>query len=264
MSSTYHTTHAFEENLTQTKQNAPLAQLDQAIADTYLSNEGIVTLVSDKLAVPTLSLSKADRGNRNIIVAAQTGTSDNLNEVTGITVGDLVALRADAGDSILVLHNSGSATIKILTKDETNFYLSETTPVLFLYVETNKLVQMTSLPKTAFTFYSGTYTPAAIISETSTTFVAIDSTNIKESIFLAGTETVVMRIHLPAISLSTGGSTVGTLRLVADNGTPTASDDALEVSYEIVATESVWMTAIWTGLATGTWAFQQEASVRCS
>lgn len=144
MTTVFHDAHTYQEDLTQSKQNTPFAQIDQAIYDTYFSDEGIVTLsAADKITLPTLSLSKADRGNRNVVVAANSGTDDQLIEVLGTSVGDVIALRADTGDTIRVQHNSGSATNKIYTLTGSEALLSETNPTLFLQVATNVLAQIT-------------------------------------------------------------------------------------------------------------------------
>lgn len=80
--------------------------------------------------------------DRNIVVAAETGTTDELIEITGLSVGDKILLRADAGDTITVKHNDAGATIKILIQDDADFVLDEVHPLELVLVETNQLVQV--------------------------------------------------------------------------------------------------------------------------
>ncbi len=80
--------------------------------------------------------------DRNLIIAAESSTADDLVEITGLTVGDKVLLRADTGDTITVKHNSGSATIKILIQDNADFVLDEDHPLELVLLSTNKLSQI--------------------------------------------------------------------------------------------------------------------------
>lgn len=93
--------------------------------------------------IKTLSSDVAAAGSdRNLIIAAQTGTADNLIEVTGLAVGDTVYLRADVGDTITVVHNSGSATNKIHLIGNVNVALDEQNSLVLLQADTNVLVQL--------------------------------------------------------------------------------------------------------------------------
>lgn len=139
-----HTAYPTSQALTASNQNAPLSQLDQSIEDLRFSDLTIVTLASDVAATPTLS-GKSGKGVYNLTIAAQTGATDDLIEVTGISVGDVVLLRADTGDTITVKHNSGSATIKIHCIGDADVVLDEQNPICFVYVETNVLAQMSAL-----------------------------------------------------------------------------------------------------------------------
>jgi hypothetical protein len=65
--------------------------------------------------VKTLASDVATAGSdRHLIIAAQSGTSDDLIEVSGLDVGDECVIRADSGDTITVKHNAGGATDKII------------------------------------------------------------------------------------------------------------------------------------------------------
>jgi hypothetical protein len=80
--------------------------------------------------------------DRNLIVASESGTEDNLWELTGLSVGETVYLRADTGDTINVLHNNGSATVKILLYGDRDIILDEDNPIELKLVDTNKLSQV--------------------------------------------------------------------------------------------------------------------------
>lgn len=91
----------------------------------------------------TLASDTFDAGDdRNIVVAAESGTADDLIEITGLSVGDKILLRADAGDTITVKHNDAGATIKILIQDDADFVLDEVHPLELVLVETNQLAQV--------------------------------------------------------------------------------------------------------------------------
>ncbi len=141
MSSTNHDPYANGEALTAVLQNAPLAQLDQTLLDQTFANEGIITLASDILVAPALT-GKSGAGNRNIVVAAQSGTADDLIEVTGLTVGDEIILRADTGDTITVKHNDGGATIKIHLLSDSDKTLDEINGLRLMYIATNIMAQV--------------------------------------------------------------------------------------------------------------------------
>jgi hypothetical protein len=118
-----------------TAQNSTVIVDDNGVmtgASVSVGSGVIKTLASDVIAA----------GNdRNLIVAAQSGTSDNLIEVTGLAVGESVLLRADAGDTITVVHNSGSATVKIHLHGDANVTLDEQNPLRLTLVATNVLVE---------------------------------------------------------------------------------------------------------------------------
>lgn len=150
---------------------AGLFYVDDAGAESQISTGGgssnpnfgaaaTKTLVSDVCAVGS---------DRNIIVAAQSSTADDLVEVTGLTVGDKVLLRADAGDTITVKHNSGSATIKILIQDDADFILDEVHPLELVLLSTNVLAQVYDEVGAGG---GGLYTSLAILLDVKATTVA--------------------------------------------------------------------------------------------
>ena len=111
--------------------------LDDTGSENAIGNNvgaGVVkTISSGSLAVGT---------DRNILVAAESGTSDNLTEVTGLSVGDLVYLRADAGDGIIVKHADAGATVKIHLFGDFQLALDEDNATAFRLVDTNILAQV--------------------------------------------------------------------------------------------------------------------------
>lgn len=83
----------------------------------------------------------ATGSDRNLVIAAESGTAGDLVEITGLTVGDKVLLRADTGDTITVKHNSGSATIKIHLYANADVVLGELNALELTLVSTNVLSQ---------------------------------------------------------------------------------------------------------------------------
>lgn len=67
----------------------------------------------------------ASAGNdRFIILAAETGTTDDCIELSGLSVGDEAWIFADAGDTITLKHNASGATDKFLFYNEADIVLS--------------------------------------------------------------------------------------------------------------------------------------------
>lgn len=94
----------------------PAASADK---DKFLKGDGTFDTPASSSATPafgagvtkTLSSDVASAGSdRHLIIAAQSGTADNLIEITGLSTGDEVIIRADAGDTITVKHNDAGAT----------------------------------------------------------------------------------------------------------------------------------------------------------
>ena len=80
--------------------------------------------------------------DRNIVVNAETGVTDDLIEIVGLTVGNKILLRAWAGDTITVKHNDAGATVKILLYNDADIVLDEDNPLELILVDTNKLSQV--------------------------------------------------------------------------------------------------------------------------
>lgn len=94
-------------------------------------------------AIKTIASGVVTTGtDRNLVIAAESGTADDLIEITGLSVGDKVLLRADAGDTITVKHNDAGATVKILIQDDADFVLDEVHPLELVLVTTNQLAQV--------------------------------------------------------------------------------------------------------------------------
>ncbi len=167
-----------------------------------IGTETIIALVSDVLATA---------GNENILAAAQTGTADDLIEITGMTVGDRIALRANAGDTITVKHNDGGATIKIFLFADADFVLDEDNPLILRLVSTNILAQdvdsvgggggaVTSI------LASNTYLTVAAHDTTSGTLVDVDATNIAiTGTLTGGAESITWVFFKVEILKQTGG-----------------------------------------------------------
>jgi len=63
-------------------------------------------------AIATISVGSAAAGAATVILAAESGTADDLDSLSGgavgLVAGDTVVLRADTGDTITVKHNTGN------------------------------------------------------------------------------------------------------------------------------------------------------------
>ncbi len=163
MTTNHHTGYPTSQELTATNQNAPLSQLDQAILDRSFQEETIVTIAAGVAALATLT-GKSGSGNRNIIVAAQSGNSDDLAEVTGLTVGDMISLFSDTGDTITVKHNDGGATVKFRNIVSGDVTLSNVKPILYQLVSSNNLSQINHDAN-----FGGTSASIAILTDEKTT-----------------------------------------------------------------------------------------------
>jgi hypothetical protein len=145
--------------------------------------------------------------DRNLIISANTGTSDTLIEVTGLAVGESVLLRATSGHTIAVTHNSGSATVKIHLHSNTNLAaLDEHNPLRLTLVATNVLVEDVQPTGGGLTTVigTGTYTPGANITTNSTTPVDIDATNVKQTVTLNGGGVVIAICTLECNKVTAG------------------------------------------------------------
>jgi len=87
----------------------------------------IITLASDTFALPNNQFA--------VVVAAQTGTTDNINTVTGNTRdGRWLVMRADTGDQITINH-LGGGTGQFFMQDATALTITDKTWVIFQYNE---------------------------------------------------------------------------------------------------------------------------------
>lgn len=80
--------------------------------------------------------------DRHLIIAAESATSDDLDEIIGLSVGDAVYLRADSGDTITVKHNAAAATVKILLYGDADVTLDEDNPLVLVLTSSTSLVQL--------------------------------------------------------------------------------------------------------------------------
>ena len=129
---------------------------------TLSQNQG--TEATDTLSSGVLTIGD----NRNILVAAESGTADDLIEVSGLAVGETVWLRADTGDTITVKHNDAGATIKILLYGDADVDLDEDNPLILHYVATNVLAQQID-QNSGGGGGSGLYTSFAILTDEKST-----------------------------------------------------------------------------------------------
>lgn len=92
--------------------------------------------------IKTLASDVASAGSdRHLILAAQSSTTDNLIEITGLSVGDEVIIRADSGDTITVKHNDAGATDKILLYNAADLALSGDMTLKLVKTASGKVVQ---------------------------------------------------------------------------------------------------------------------------
>lgn len=97
-------------------------------------------------SIKTISSGVASAGtDRNLIIAAESGTADDLIEITGLAVGETIWVRADTGDTITVKHNDAGATVKIHLLDDADAILDELNALVLRLVASNVLVQDLSL-----------------------------------------------------------------------------------------------------------------------
>lgn len=93
-------------------------------------------------AIKTLASDVATLGSdRNVAIAAQSGTADNLIELSGLSVGESVIVYADAGDTITVKHNDAGATDKILLAGAADYALTGNQALILTKIASGKVVQ---------------------------------------------------------------------------------------------------------------------------
>lgn len=129
------------------------------------NGDGIVSF--GQVEIRTLVSGVASIGSfRNYLIAAETGTIDDMIELTGLSIGNKVLLRADAGDTITIKHNDAGATIKILLQNNEDFVLDEIHPLEFILTTATTLVQVfekTGRNKQSLTITDANYTDAFVI-----------------------------------------------------------------------------------------------------
>lgn len=115
------------------------------------------------------------------------------------------------------------------------------------------LIDMRVTVKPPIEHYIGHFRLTSAITTTSTSFVDVDGTNVKESITLSGGETVIARFMISRTWNS--GWSDNTYRLVAGS---TVGDDANEIVNSTQEKHPVWLVAKWTDLSSGTYDFKPQ------
>ncbi|MGB1284983.1 MAG: hypothetical protein ACPG7F_00500 [Aggregatilineales bacterium] len=164
-------------------------------------------------------------GSFSIKAAAESGTTDDLIEITGMTIGDIILLAADSGDTITVKHNDAGATIKIYLSGEADLDLTERNPIMLQLRNTNELVQ--TYDASGGGGGSGHATAAYEADEgsnyttTSTSFVDVDGTNFAHTITVPASGKVL-------VGFAGGISATARVKLnVSAAGSDVAGDDGI-------------------------------------
>lgn len=203
------------------------------------------TLASDVLAVG---------GDRNIVVAAQSGTADNLIEVTGLAVGESVLLRADTGDTITVKHNDAGATVKIYFSADADVILDEQNPLRLTLVATNVLVedrQPAVSGGASVVVGTATHTNGSNYTTSSTSFSDVDATNVKVTVTLNGGGATIVTATFTGNKVTAGSAffriTDGTNHSAEDGFRFLTSDDG-----------HMTLVAVFNGLSAGSTTFKLQ------
>jgi hypothetical protein len=92
--------------------------------------------------IKTLSSGVATAGSdRHLILAAESGTADDCIEISGLSAGDEVIVRADSGDTITLKHNDGGATDKIILYNNADIALTGDQTLKLVKTASGKVVQ---------------------------------------------------------------------------------------------------------------------------
>lgn len=139
MSNNHHTQHAFGEALTAALQNAPLGQLDQAITNLLA---GALTFSQIRLATPTeLTIATGAvtvTNSYHTIDTEADAASDDLDTISGGSVGDLLFIQAANTARTIVVRHNGGGTGNIRFGNAADQSLDETYKILaFLFDGTN-------------------------------------------------------------------------------------------------------------------------------
>ncbi len=172
---------------------------------------------------------------RNLLIAAETSTIDDMIELVGLSVGDKIQLRADAGDTITVKHNDVGATIKILLQNEEDFILDEIHPLELVLTTAITLVQ--------------TFEKALILTESNTWYVSSNVKNIKNGSAEFPFETI-QAAHNAAVDWDTiyimGG-------------------DYSTLTEDVNITKKLHFKGVWSGYKLqGTWTFNSTTQIMFS
>jgi hypothetical protein len=164
----------------------------------------IKTLSSDKIAAS---------GDRHLIVAAQTGTADNLIEITGLVIGLPVIVRADAGDTITVKYNDAGATDKIMLHNGADLTLTGDKTLELVKIASGKVIQLMG---TGDFLRDGSLSMTGDLNLGGNDIMNVASANIDQLVFSASTE----------LTIAAGAVTAGVKTFyTVDTEANAASDD---------------------------------------
>ena len=102
MTSNHHTPFSVNDPLTAIQLNSPLGELDSALTDTLDSSQTFTQAAFAAATTLTLSAGAVTVTQRLHIIAAESGTADDLDTLSGGVSGSTVILVADSGDTITV------------------------------------------------------------------------------------------------------------------------------------------------------------------
>lgn len=108
MSNTHHTPIATGASANANTFNVPLGQLDQTILDLQSGTKTFDTIKFDDATTKTIASGVITPDKSLHIIAAETGTTDNLDTITAVNKS-LLFLKADSGDTITIT-TSGNVT----------------------------------------------------------------------------------------------------------------------------------------------------------
>lgn len=207
-------------------------ELDSSGTENKISRYNISAGVSKTIASGIV----ATGTDRNLVIGAETGATDTLDEITGLSVGDFVYVRAAVGHTITVTHNSGSATVKILTIGSKNVDLNENNPLVFVLADTNKLEQISYpilsqiTPQTAkgdLIVANVSAVPQRLAVGTNNQILVADSAQTLGVKWAANTVSIGSGVNK---GISSGVITTGADRNIVAQAETGTSDDLIEIS----------------------------------
>lgn len=81
--------------------------------------------------------------NRSIVLNAETGTTDDCIEITGVnSIGEIIFVRAATGHTITLKHNDAGATRKILLTSESDYVLDDVNGIMLRCNNSSNLAQL--------------------------------------------------------------------------------------------------------------------------